>query len=81
MSQVIGLAAKRLDIADRFGPRLRESRKAEGLSQMKLANELGLNHSYINRLESGERLPSTELLIRLARRYDWSIDDVLGIRP
>lgn len=81
MSHEPRMRPSRLDIADRFGPRLKASRLAEGLSQMKLANELGVDHSYINRLESGQRLPSTELLIRLARRYEWSIDDVLGVRP
>lgn len=40
-----------------FGQELKRVREAAGLSQNALAKKVGLNASYINRLESGEREP------------------------
>ena len=40
-----------------FGAELKRLREAAGLSQSGLAKRVGLNASYINRLESGEREP------------------------
>jgi len=77
----MGLAEVEPEIAERFGRRLQEAREAEGISQARLAESLDLDHSYISRLESGGRMPSVGLLLALRRRYGWSIDDVLGVRP
>jgi len=36
-----------------FGKRLRELRKAKGMTQMDLANEVGINFTYLSKLETG----------------------------
>lgn len=50
-----------------FGAELKRLREAAGLSQSGLAKRVGLNASYINRLESGEREPPrAETVVALA---------------
>ena len=41
-----------------FGAQLARARMIAGLSQNRLANEAGFDHSYICRLEAGQREPS-----------------------
>lgn len=45
---------------------MRKSREATGLSQRALAQRVGLDVSYINRLESGERRPRRVTLLKLS---------------
>ena len=49
-----------------FGHLMRQSREAAGISQRALAKKVGLDVSYINRLESGERQPRRGTLLKLA---------------
>ncbi len=50
-----------------FGAELRRLREGAGLSQSAVAKRVGLNASYINRLESGEREPPrAETVLALA---------------
>lgn len=46
-----------------FGFKLRETRKAMGLSSATLADLCHVNHGYIRQLESGLKFPSTQLLL------------------
>jgi len=43
------------DILHRFGQRVRELRKARGLSQERFAAECGLDRTYMGGVERGER--------------------------
>ena len=49
-----------------FGDLIRQRREAAGLSQRAVAKRAGLNVSYINRLESGERRPRRATILKLA---------------
>lgn len=49
-----------------FGRLVRQCREAAGLSQRALAQRIGLNVSYINRLESGARRPRRATVLKLA---------------
>ncbi len=49
-----------------FGTLVRQAREAAGLSQRALAHQVGLNVSYINRLERGERRPRRGTILKLA---------------
>ncbi|MGQ9920928.1 MAG: helix-turn-helix domain-containing protein [Desulfobacca sp.] len=49
-----------------FGQLVRQCREAVGLSQRALAQQVGLDVSYINRLESGERRPRRRTVLKLA---------------
>ena len=52
---------------------LKEFRKKEGISQMKLAEYCGTSASYIGEIEIGRKFPSTEMIEKIAR--------ILGIEP
>ena len=59
---------KRRDVAvaGRFGRNLRRERRRESLTQEELGRLAGLHRAEIGRLESGERVPKIDTLIRLA---------------
>lgn len=50
-----------------FGRMLRELRKDRYLSQSRVAHFAGFDHSYVSRLESGDRDPSREAVETIAR--------------
>lgn len=56
---------------------LKELRKRRGLSQLRLAMELGMNQNSISRYESGEREADYQTLIQLADYFNVSIDYLL----
>ena len=58
--------------------RLRELRKAKGISQLKLAMELNTNQNTISRYETGEREPGINELIGIANYFNVSVDYLLG---
>jgi transcriptional regulator with XRE-family HTH domain len=49
-----------------FAPLLREYRDRHRLSQSRLAEAAGFDHSYVSRLESGTRMPTREAVSKLA---------------
>ncbi len=57
--------------------RLKDIRKAKGISQLKLAIDLNTNQNTISRYETGEREPGIVELIRIADYFDVSVDYLL----
>lgn len=62
-----------------FGSKVKELRLEKGLTQQQLANLLGVAVSAISSYESGNRYPSYEVLISLARIFHVSTDYLLGL--
>ena len=58
--------------------RLREIRKAKGISQLKLALDLNTNQNTISRYETGEREPGIGELIKIADYFNVSVDYLIG---
>ena len=58
--------------------RLKEIRKAKGISQLKLAMELNTSQNTISRYETGEREPGLVELINIADYFDVSLDYLVG---
>tara|TARA_B100000315_G_C14471113_1_gene538372 strand:- start:43 stop:525 length:483 start_codon:yes stop_codon:yes gene_type:complete len=58
-----------------IGNRIRKARKQKGLSQQELGKLVGVWGTHIGQIEKGDRNPSEELCIKLARKLDL---DVLG---
>jgi transcriptional regulator with XRE-family HTH domain len=52
---------------------MKEFRKKEGISQMKLAGYLNASSTYIGEIEVGKKFPSIEMIERIA--------DILKIQP
>ena len=63
-----------------LGNRLAELRKQHGFSQEELADKLGVSRQAISKWERGEASPDTDNLIELARIYDTSLDELLGLK-
>lgn len=65
-----------------FGERLRQYRRARGLTQQELADLLGVSNKSISRWESEGGYPDVPLLLPLARALQVSVDDLLdGEKP
>lgn len=52
-------------------------RKSKGLTQIAVQMRTGIEQALLSKFESGERIPPTETLIRLADFYNVSIDYIL----
>ncbi len=57
--------------------RLKELRKKKGITQLKLAMDLGLNQNTVSRYETGEREADYKTLIMLADYFNVSVDYLL----
>lgn len=55
-----------MDIKKKFGDKVKQLRLANGLSQEGLANEAGLDRTYIPGIEKGERNVSITVIEKLA---------------
>src|SRR5579862_1169231 len=68
----------RLD--QRFGPALRDHRRAAGLSQRELAARTGLDFSYISKVENG-RLPppAADTIVAICQVLDIPPEDLLAL--
>ena len=62
-----------------FGSRLKELRKAHGMTQKDLADKIGVTKSVISYYELQERSPSPYALIKLAHVFHVSTDYLLGV--
>lgn len=65
------------DALDQIGPRLRDARRARGLTIDRLAALTHVSPSTLSRLESGKRGASLELLIPITRQLGIRVDDLL----
>ncbi len=57
--------------------RLRDLRVSKGISQLKLAMDLGMNQNSISRYETGERQADYKTLIAFANYFNVSLDYLL----
>ena len=62
-----------------FGERLKMLRKGQKLTQQELANRLGVAKSVVSYYESGDRFPSYDVLIKIARTFHVTTDYLLNI--
>ncbi|HWM39807.1 MAG TPA: XRE family transcriptional regulator [Streptomyces sp.] len=63
------------------GPRLRTLRGERGTTLSQLSETTGISLSTLSRLESGQRKPSLELLLPLAKAYGVQLDELVGAPP
>lgn len=62
-----------------FGQKLRELRKQHNLTQKELASMIGVKNSIISFYEVGDRIPSPEIIRKLAETLHVSADYLMGI--
>lgn len=63
------------------GPRLRMLRRQRNATLTQMAQSTGISVSTLSRLESGERRPTLELLLPLARAYGVTLDELVDAPP
>ena len=62
---------------DGMGDRLKQLRKARGLTQLAVQMKTGIEQALLSKFENGERVPPTETLVKLADFYEVSADYLL----
>lgn len=67
--------AKSKALAKRLGKKISKLRRERGLTSEKLAYENDISKGYLSNIENGNRLPSLEMLLRLASPLGIEIDD------
>ncbi|TDU75058.1 MULTISPECIES: XRE family transcriptional regulator [unclassified Streptomyces] len=66
------------DVLNAVGPRLRALRLQRGSTLAQLAEATGISLSTLSRLESGQRRPTLELLLPLAKAHRVALDELVG---
>jgi transcriptional regulator with XRE-family HTH domain len=66
------------DVLAEVGSRLRRLRERRGVTLTALAAQTGISKSTLSRLESGQRKPSLELLLPLAKAHHLPLDELVG---
>lgn len=64
-----------------FSEKLKTLRKEFSLTQQELANHVGVSKSSINMYERGEREPSIDKLIEIAKFFDVDVEYLIGLSP
>ncbi len=63
---------------ERFGEKLRTLRTGHHLTLQQLAAELGYaTHAYISEIESGKKVPTASFVLKVARLFGVSTDELL----
>ena len=69
------------DVLEGVGARLRALRQERDLTLAELSEGTGISVSTLSRLESGQRKPTLELLLPLARVHQVQLDELVGTGP
>lgn len=63
----------------KFAKMLKEIRTEKGITQMQLAAELNVTDAAVRGWENREREPSYEILCKLAKIFDITVGQLLGV--
>ncbi|GAF66669.1 helix-turn-helix domain-containing protein [Alkalihalobacillus trypoxylicola] len=64
-----------------IGERVKHLREERGWSQKELAQKMKINNSVLNRIENNKRVLTDSEIIILAKLFQISTDDLLGLEP
>ena len=70
-----------LSVTDRklfLGARMKRLRRDLGLTQTRMAEDIGVSPSYLNLLERNQRPVTAQVLLRLAEAYDLDLKSLSG---
>jgi transcriptional regulator with XRE-family HTH domain len=76
--QAQGMTDELQTVLAAVGPRLRALRKHRGVTLEQLADSTKISVSTLSRLESGQRRPTLELLLPIARAHHVPLDELVG---
>lgn len=60
-----------------FGELLKTLRAQKGISIKKLAPEIGLDYTYISKLENSKVMPSEQVILKFSKYFDYSSDELM----
>ncbi len=60
-----------------LGRRIRRKRQEQGLTQEEAADQIGISLSYYGNIERGLRVPSVEILVKIANQFHVGADALL----
>lgn len=63
-----------------IGTKLQELRATRGLTQEEVASSLEISNKTLSKWENGSSEPSLDMLIKLSKYYETSIDSLLGLK-
>ena len=63
-----------------FAERLKEKRLEKRITQQEIADKLHVNRVSYARWENNSREPNLETIVKLAKIFDTTTDDLLGIK-
>ena len=64
----------------KFGQHLRDLRKARGLSQRALASQVGIDFTYLSKIEQGHNAPPSEtVILRMALVLKVDVNELLNL--
>jgi transcriptional regulator with XRE-family HTH domain len=66
------------EVLTSVGPRLKSLRREKGVTLDQLSQLTGISPSTLSRLESGQRKPTLELLLPLAKAHQVQLDELVG---
>ncbi len=62
-----------------LGERIRQLRNAHNISQVQLADKLGVSKQSVSNWENGNIMPSIEMLVKISKLFGVSTDYLLGL--
>ncbi|WP_270182882.1 helix-turn-helix domain-containing protein [Alkalihalobacillus sp. CinArs1] len=65
--------------AEIYGRRIRAFRKLKGFTQERLARDLGVSVSVLGEIERGNRAPSYDFLLHVAKQLNVSLEELFPI--
>lgn len=69
---------RRTKIYGHYGNKIEDAQRKMGMSQAKLAKEIGVTQASVNRYETARVTPPAEVLLFYADRFDVSLDYIYG---
>lgn len=62
-----------------LGKRIKQLREKEGLNQIELAKLLNIGNTTLSQYETGQRIPSDDVKIKISKLFKVSLDYLLGV--
>jgi len=61
-----------------IGTNIRTLRKKQNLTQLELANRVGIHKNYVGFIENGHRIPSVAMLEKIAKELNTTVSKLFG---
>lgn len=61
-----------------LGKRIRSTRWQREMQAKELCEKAGISKSYISQIENGGRIPTEDILLRIAQAFEMSLEDLLA---